>query len=222
MIVQHILAAIASAVTKIFMAPKISGIINLEKAIELSAKEKRSIVFISNHLSDFDPVFIFGSFPFKIRKIFLPATVLGKVSLFDRWCKKAAMHAMGCISVGNDLKEKGWRAHLLKIVRMLKKQKNIFFFPEGKVCLDGELGKDLGVVTTLARFESFVLLPIRITGIKNFRPNRFKILTQGKKLSIMFGEPVLIQKGSRIDAMETIKGIDRYQCYSLKIERKFD
>ena len=145
MIVQHILAAIASAVTKIFMAPKIAGAVNLEKAVELSAKEKRSIVFISNHLSDFDPVFIFGNFPFKMRKIFLPTTVLGKASLFNRWWKKAGMHAMGCISVGNEIKEKGMLAPLLKIGRKLKKRENIFFFPEGKVCLDGELGKDLRI-----------------------------------------------------------------------------
>lgn len=220
MIIQHILAAVSSVVTKIFMAPRIYGTINLEKAVELAAKEKRSVVFISNHLSDLDPFFIFGAFPLKMRKFFFPTTALGKKELFDRWWKKSIMNTMGCISIGNDVAEKGMHAHLLKAIRKLKKQENIFFFPEGRVCLDGEPSKDLGVVTILARFESFILLPIRVSGIKNFRPNCLKILMQKGKFTIMFGEPLLIQKGSRIDAMEAIKGLDRYQGYRLKIKRK--
>jgi len=193
---------ITKVFARLFLRPKIYGLENLEALLKLRERENQGILIVSNHTNAFDPFFIFASVPREIRQKIFPIIFLGKKELFSSDLKKSIVEHLGAIPVGN-----GSGRNVRTVLRKLKDGAVIFLFPEGTVSRDGNLGKDLGAVNFFSHCASFILQPVRISGIRGWKQDWLNILLFRRRLEIRFGKPMLVSKGDQLEVMDIIQDI---------------
>jgi len=204
-VLQHFFAGLFSVLVRIFFNPKVYGKIRNE-LVAIARREQCGIVVVSNHLNALDPFFIFALMPWKVRKTFIPFTILAKERFMNKWYKRWFMEAMGCVPVGDGKNGNG--KSLRQVVRQLKAGEIVFIFPEGTVC-DNGFGQDLGAVEFFAKFCPIILQPIRIHGIRRLSLDWRNILLGKRELSIYFSNFIFIRQGGKINAVEAIKAVSR-------------
>lgn len=202
---QHLEASICKPFVHFFLSPEVYGTELLKKAIEISRKEKKALVIISNHTNALDPFVIFSLFPGRIRNEIFPVLALGKKELFNNKLKNICMKASGCIPAENITEMK----NSFKILKC--GEGTIFFFPEGKVSQDGSFGEDQGGVSAFCKHHSFVLLPIKINGLKPFHKDWKNMLQRRRIFEMILGEPEIVKGKEKINAVALIKSISRYR-----------
>jgi len=212
MIIQHIGAMLFSLATRYFMNFRVCGKENVKKIRALLSEEIQGKVIAANHISDLDPFFICSLIPFWQRLKLFPVIFLAKQELFATRRGNIFFRLLGCIPVGE-----GRSFAVRNVIKEIRAGCTIFIFPEGEVSLNGKIGNDLRVVAVLAKFNPFVFQPVWIGGIKNFREDRHKILMQEGRLVINFGNPTVVQKGAKIDAIEKIKILEIKEAQSTTV-----
>lgn len=185
------------------LSPEVNGLENVLKAVSQAEARGMGLLFIANHISAWDPLFICGTLESRLLRRIGAVTFLGKRELFDRPWKRWFMSRLGCVNIRE-------RAVLRRVIHGLREGKVFFLFPEGCVSSDGHLGRDLGAVRFLAKHTSFILLPIRVQGIwGGFRRDWRHIASGRRRYQVAFGKPVLLEKGDHgdLDAMAMIRAI---------------
>jgi 1-acyl-sn-glycerol-3-phosphate acyltransferase len=182
----------------LFLSPRSRGIENLFELAEMKREKNVSVIFIMNHTNANDAIVATAFFPPVLKEVIFPLTFPTKQEWFKKRWKKYLVSVCGCVPIGD-----GDLASIKNLIRKVKNAENIFIFPEGKVSLDGKMNADLGLLTALSKHSDLLIQPIRIGGLKHFWdiPN---MLLRKRKISIVFGKPFLLLKGSKIDAMVQI------------------
>jgi 1-acyl-sn-glycerol-3-phosphate acyltransferase len=211
---QHLGAIFFFIVTRYFLKPSVYGEEGIEKIKGLLNGNIKGKIIVANHISDLDPFFICSMIPFSQRLRLFPVIFLAKQELFATRTGNFSFRLLGCVPVGE-----GKSFAVRNITKEIKKGRTIFIFPEGTVSADGIVGKDQGAIKFLAHFNSFVLQPVWIEGIKNFREDRRKILTQKGRLLIHFGNPLVVKKGEEINVVEKIKSLKIRESQLMKAHK---
>lgn len=183
----------------LFLSPKIQGIENLDKLAQMKS-ESIGLVVIANHVNANDPFVIVSMFPEELKGKVFPMTFLASHEKFTGPIKNFIMKLLGCIPVGNG-------QNIRETIRLLKNGEAVFLFPEGEVSLTGELGEDRGLMETISKFSRVIVQPIRIGGLKCVEDDIWDIgnmLARHRKVEVIFGEPFILEKASKINAVEEI------------------
>lgn len=165
--------------------------------------EKAGLLCVCNHISAFDPFFIFALMPIECLKALGAPLFLAKRELFNRPYKRAVMERLGCLEVGD-------RLNVRNVIRRLQNGEVVFLFPEGCVSKTGLMGQDLGAARFFARYARFVLLPFRIDGIRGGFYNDWKnILRRRRSFRMTVGHPVPVNRGPHpdLDTMAIIRSL---------------
>lgn len=195
---QWIATFVSRIMNNIFLSPRVSGIENLLELAELKKEKGLSVIFISNHTNCNDPFVETGFLPNVVKKEVFPITFLATHERFGGKIKSTIMKLLGCIPVAN-----GKGQNVREVLRRIKEGETIYFFPEGKISMDGGLGHDQGALEMFSKFSDFIVQPIRIDGLKHFWDLKAMFLFQRKAI-VVFGRPFVLPKGSMIDAMQII------------------
>src|SRR3989344_151790 len=169
-------------ILKLFIHLRVEGLENL-------AYIKSNIIFASNHNSELDPILLPASLPFfsRFSPIFYAALNKGKYRnsgwrqifyggmFFKFW---------GAHPLYIGLKD--YKKSLINHIEILKAGKNLLFFPEGKITLDGNIGPARGGTIYLARTTKTSIIPVGIKG--PWRISIKEFLLRKKKVTIRFGK----------------------------------
>lgn len=183
---------------KVFLSAEIRGQKNLHKLSKLKKESKLGIIFISNHINCNDPFVITAHLPFFLKTKILPIFFLTYHKKFDGKIKSFLMVLLGCLPIGN-----GRGQNIRETKRKIKNGDVIFLFPEGCVSKDGTPGEDLGVLNFFSKNSDLIVQPCRIEGLSYFWDLKAMFMKKRKAI-ITYGEPFILQKGGKIDAMEKI------------------
>lgn len=198
---QYVATFFSAILNIIFLSPRVMGEENLEELIELKKKSGLGIVFISNHINAGDPFVETAMFPLAVKKVVFPINFLAAHEKFSNPLKSFFMKLLGCIPVGD-----GKGENIRQIIKMIKAGQTVYLFPEGRVSLDGKMGKDIGALKAFGKFSEMIVQPICIEGLKPFW-DFIGMLAFQRRASITFGKPFILQKKCDIDAMEIIAGL---------------
>lgn len=202
---QEWAAKVAWMFARMFLRLEVSGAGNLETLLKLQAQENCGILMVANHINAHDPFFVFACVPREIRRRIFPITFLGKEELFSNAFKRFFMDLFGVIPVGNDSGRN--IRNIRTALRRFKDGRVVFFFPEGAVSQDGNLGEEQGAVNFFSHCTSLILQPVRTSGIRGWNQDWLNILLFRRKLEVHFGKPLIISKGEKLDVMEVIKAV---------------
>ena len=199
---QSFITKVFALLDPILLSPEVWGMDNLNVMFKMRKKDECAVVIICNHLSAIDPFVINGVIPWEIRRKLFPTVYPAKQELFSNKFKRFWVELLGCLEVGT-----GSGRNVREMIKLVKSKEIIFLFPEGSVSKDGKLAKDQGALTFFSKFADFIVLPIRIEGIKPFGKDWHNIFLGKRTLTVNFGEPFFLKKGSEIDAVEVIKNV---------------
>jgi len=156
-----IVKAVARFLMIIFFRMKVVG---AEKVIDGGA------ILAANHKSNWDPVAIAASCPKQL-------AFMGKKELFNFKPLGWILKKIGAFPVNRGKGDIGAVKTALKI---LKEEKPMMMFPEGKRILDGTRGEAKAGVAMLAHRAQVPVVPIKICG-------RFRLFS---KITVIYGEPI--------------------------------
>ncbi len=193
---QWVVTFFSNILNNMFLSPRVGGIENLDKLAQMK-KSDIGLVVVSNHINANDPFVIVSMFPASLKEKVFPMTFLASHEKFSNPVKSFIMETLGCIPVGNG-------QNIRETIKLLKNGESIFLFPEGHVSSTGELGQDKGLLEMLSKFSEVIVQPIHIGGLKYFW-DIGNMLARRRKVEVIFGEPFLLEKGSKINAVEEIK-----------------
>ena len=204
---------------RIFLFSDSRGSENLEKLIEIREERKKiPIIFVANHICGMDPLYITGEFPRRIKGTLGPITFpmyhkhMERYRYLEYFLKK-----LGCVPVGD-----GKGGGIRPLTRQAKEGETLFLFPEGKRTDDGSMGKDKGLLASIANLTDVIVVPIYIDGIRRIEKDIWNIILRRRVLKVVFGEPEIVEKlckGDRLCAMSLIrelraKSIDAKPVYA--------
>lgn len=188
---------------KFFFRPQAHQLEEVLRAAAIHKRQGIGLLCVCNHVSAFDPFFVFAMMPLSCLKALGAPLFLAKRELFDRPCKRAVMERLGCLEVGD-------RLNVRNVIRRLRNGEVVFLFPEGCVSKNGCPGKDLGAARFFARYADFVLLPFRIKGIRGgFYRDWNNIVCRRRQFRMTVGQSLLVEKGRHpnLDTMALIRSI---------------
>lgn len=157
-------------------------------------------IVVSNHRSNFDPVFLAGSIQSHL--CFMAKQELFKIPVFGFALKK--LHAFP-IERGKD----GGKA-IETAIREIEKGRPLLIFPEGTRSKDGKLLRPRSGAAVIAHQTSADILPVGIVFDRlRFRSRvtiRFGAVISNKELGIENGQPREIKEASRLimDRIESL------------------
>ncbi|UCE67968.1 MAG: 1-acyl-sn-glycerol-3-phosphate acyltransferase [Candidatus Zixiibacteriota bacterium] len=155
----------------VFCRLKIIGIENVPKT--------GALILASNHISAVDPPFLGSSVN---RQLFYMA----KKELFGKFVLGPLIKRLNTVPVNRGVFD---RNALQTSMKILKNGGGLIMFPEGTRSKTGNLGKGKPGIGMLARSAIVPIVPAYIHNSKAFH----KILFTGKRLIIVFGEPIGIE-----------------------------
>lgn len=198
---QWVVTFVSNILNNLFLSPSATGLENLKKLAELKTGHGVSVVFIMNHTNANDPFVATAFLPAEAKRALFPIVFPTKQEWFTRKWKRRMVKILGCIPIGD-----GDIGSVKEIIRRIKHHETIFLFPEGMVSLDGQVNEDLRLLEVMSKFCPLIVQPIRTEGLRYFWDFKGMFLCK-RKLRIGFGEPLLLQKCSHIDAMKAITSI---------------
>lgn len=155
------------------------------------ASLKNGFILASNHTSELDSLVILSSFnPFSKRLAIY--FVSGPRSFYrdNLWQKlvytEALFRFIGAYPVIFGLKdfEKSLETH----IKILRKGRNVGFFPEGGITKDGKIGEAKGGIVALSQITGLPIVPVAISGLYRIK---FKdLLLRRHKAVVRFGKPI--------------------------------
>ncbi|MEA1933017.1 MAG: AMP-binding protein [Thermodesulfobacteriota bacterium] len=168
----------------------------------------RAVIFIANHASNIDPIWIFGSIPWNIRR---KTFILGKAELLQYPILSFFLSRLNMIGVersGNVM------SAINRAKDMLNKGNNLLIFPEGTRTRTGKMGNFRTGAARLMKETGATVIPIRIRGSYEIYPQGKlpKITRPGKfSPSVRFGKSL---------TMKDFSGKDREKVdYALDVDK---
>ena len=170
-------------ISKIFMRVKVEGLEHLKNI-------NQPVLFMPNHISYVDPLAVFVSLPFKIRKklaFMAAADVLYGEFKYVAWLAELLFNSV----ILHRKEGEHIKVSLDYIGRLLDKNYSVVIFPEGKVSPDGKLQKLKKGPGLLAVEMKVLVVPVRIVDADKVVP-AFKVFPRKffGKVKIRFGKPL--------------------------------
>lgn len=144
-----------------------------------------SVLLMSNHESNLDPVLIGSALP---RAVSIP----GKQELFEIPVFGRLLRSLGSYPVqrgGADA------ASLRRSLQVLRHHGVLVVFPEGRRSRTGEIGSFQPTLAKLAIRERTAVIPVGLAGTSLVLPPGAKLPKLGSRVSIVFGEELLLNQG---------------------------
>ncbi len=164
---------------------KVSGLENLKDL-------KGSVIFVSNHTSELDPILLPASLPLFSR--FYPIFYVSREKTFYniRQILKRIFYGgfffeiWGAYQthVGIHNYEESLKTH----IKILEKGHSLFIFPEGKKSVDGNLQEGKGGATFLSHRTNTPIVSIAIIGV--YKTNLMDFLLFRNNFKLIFGKPI--------------------------------
>ena len=202
-VMQWITTFVSNVMNHTFLSPTVFGVGNLRELVRLKEEKKLAVFFISNHCNANDPFVETAFLPMRVKEKVFPITFLTYYEKFNGRTKSFLMEMLGCISVGGGSSE-----NAREIIKRIKKGDSIYLFPEGMVSSDGKLGADQGALEKFSRLSDLIVQPIYTEGLKPFWDLKNMFFFR-RNVHVSFGVPFVLEKGSKIDAMQLIKNVSR-------------
>jgi len=202
--VQYTEALVARTLINFFLRPVLHGSDNLHKLARLMQEHSFSTVIIANHINAYDPVYLSAAISGELGKKIYPVWLPAKKRFFATPFKDRAMRYHGCLPIGIGKDEDSLRS-MKEIIEKVRAGETICVFPEGQVSADGLPGPDMGFVTFLARRSNLIIQPVNLSGLVGFKTEWLPVLFRKRRLTLAFGEPLLVERGTVIDSMPLIK-----------------
>ena len=188
LILQKIIWIPTRIILNFFIHLKIEGLENLNN---ISNNHYKNVIFASNHTSELDPVLLPASLSFfsRFSPIFYASLSKGNYRksgwrqnfyggfLFKLW---------GAHPIYTGLKD--YEKSLINHIKILEDNKDLLFFPEGKITPDGNIGNARGGIAYLAKHTGRRVIPIAISGI--YRMSFKDFLMRKRYAKIIFGKSI--------------------------------
>jgi 1-acyl-sn-glycerol-3-phosphate acyltransferase len=139
-------------------------------------------VYVCNHQSNFDPVFIYARLGKHLR--FLAKAELFKIPFFG-----AALRATGMIPVDRSGGERDKEA-VAKAVEVVQSRSSVVFFAEGTREPNGQLRPFKKGAAVLALQAQVPLVPLAVAGTKDVLRKQSMFVHGGRPTVLMVGEPI--------------------------------
>jgi 1-acyl-sn-glycerol-3-phosphate acyltransferase len=157
-----------------FVRRHIEGVDNVDRS--------RSYVFVSNHLSNFDP-------PLHIAEVPVPIRFLAKKELFRVPVLGRAMLSIGMIRTDRQAHASAHRAINEQVALAIERGRSLIIYPEGTRSRDGELHGFKKGAFRIAIDNQLPVLPITIAGgDRAWKPG--SKLAHGGHIRMVFHEPI--------------------------------
>lgn len=157
----------------------------------------RAYLVMSNHQSHYDIPVLFHVVPKSMRG--LAKKELFRVPIWGR-----AMRDAGFIAIDRTDREKAI-ASLKRAGRLVAEGVNLWLAPEGTRSRSGKLGPLKKGGFHLALETGTPILPIAISGTHAILPPETWTVNRGKKVTVVFGEPVVVQGKTLDEIMESVR-----------------
>lgn len=177
---------LTGAVDRLF---DISGSALTVKGLEHIPEE--TCLFASNHLSYFDIVVLEKVLPESKKAGFIAKDSLKKIPGLSSW-----MELIRCIFLDRSNPKEGLKS-ILKGADYLKDGYNMFIFPEGTRCKEGQLGEFKPASLKMAQKAKVPVVPVAITGTSSILEANRGLSMKPSKVTVTFGEPVRIHEMPR-------------------------
>lgn len=184
LILQKIIWIPTRIILKVFGRLKVIGLENLYSL-------KGGAIFASNHSSELDPILLPASLPFFSR--FSPIFYTSKSKEYYRnsgWRQNFYggffFKIWGAHPVYSGLKD--YEKALENHIELLKHNKSLFVFPEGRITRDGMIQPARGGIAYLSEISGKPIVPVRIEGIYNMRVGDF--FRRKNKIIFKIGKPI--------------------------------
>ncbi len=191
----------------VMMASRVIGLYAfIVNRLEISGSENipssGGVLFLANHISGYDTVFIPTAVQSAcpMQMVWAPA----KEELFKNAFMGAVFRSWGAFPV-----KRGRDVRAGKRLGKLLETEKVMLFPEGTRHKDGKLGRGNRGVGKLIYDHRPVVIPTALTGI-----NHWKFLSVGQKGKIQFGEP--------LDFSDLFKLENNKETHILIVERVMD
>jgi 1-acyl-sn-glycerol-3-phosphate acyltransferase len=178
---------------KIFTNFRVIGKENLKEV-------RRSVIFIGNHESYFDPYIIGASIPW-FSKLH-PVYYLAQDRLFKKKLLKFCLWLFGAFPgrVGEGIEKA-----MEKPLELLKKKKTVGIFPEWCYDCEPEASRIREVISKLSINTGTPVIPVFIFGIYDGGISWWKILNRKREVRVIFGKPIYSNSSSP-EEMEKLVG----------------
>jgi len=197
-VIRRLLQPVVFRVPSLFSRATVKGRENLEGL-------KTPAVFIANHTSQYDILYIVRALPRRLRKIALPAAADQGLEfkpgdswrkwLYVRFCGSLAILLMNLFPFSRESHVKRSFEYLGEL---LDDGWNILLFPEGRITLTGEMDRFKGGIGLLAQAMQVPVVPVKIDGVYAIAPmtDRDHLCWMPKRfgrVSVIFGKPIRIE-----------------------------
>ncbi|HEY4478271.1 MAG TPA: lysophospholipid acyltransferase family protein [Candidatus Paceibacterota bacterium] len=184
LILQKIIWIPTRIILKFFIHLEIVGLEKLEDI-------KDNVIFASNHTSEIDPILLPASLPFFSRFSPIFFASLSKDKYINSGWRKTFyggffFRLWGAHPIYIGLKDYG--RSLVNHTRLLESGKNLFYFPEGRITPDGNIGPARGGVTYLMKHTGHSIVPILISGTYGMKYSDF--LLRRRYVKVVFGKEI--------------------------------
>ena len=177
-IIQSIAWPLFWLVLKVFMRLRVRGSKHLQEAITQARKEKRGILFVSNHVSELDFAFPFmGLIPFS--RMFPIFFVVRDPQAYSSkkfgWRRHFYSNTLFLESWGGQPYTPGQNDYAKALpfhTLLLKDQHTVCIFPEGKYTHTGKTYKVRGGAGYLAHAANPIIVPVYIRGARGLTLTR--------------------------------------------------
>ncbi|MFN0063458.1 MAG: lysophospholipid acyltransferase family protein [Myxococcaceae bacterium] len=164
-------------------AKRILAAARVRVAVEgLALLPKRSVVFVANHESLFDPLPVVAYVPHHIR--FVVKKDLLKVPIFG-----PALVATGNVPVDRSGGEQDKEA-LLGAVDAVRERVSLLFYPEGTRSADGRVQPFKKGAAVLALTAQVPIVPLGCAGGRDIVPKGRLWIRSGRRLALVVGSPI--------------------------------
>ena len=194
---------------KFFLRMQIYGAKNLKNANKLVKKQKRAVLLISNHISEFDPIITLSAIKpyFYIFPLFWVARPGKYYKDPDFSWRRFIYGDLFLLSWGAQPIHQGQKNYELALRRhvwLLKNGYSVCIFPQGGI---GKSKVHGGAGFLIDKCDPIVI-PIKIEGLENINSKEF--WARKRKLKVEFGKPIENAK----DILENLKKEkDRLEAY---------
>jgi len=199
-----LLQMVAFRLPSLFSRTTVEGRENLEGL-------KTPAIFIANHTSQYDILYIVRALPWRLRKIALAAAadLAFEFKPGDSWRKWLYVHVSGFLAtLLMNLFPFSRGGHVKRsfeyLGELLDEGWNILLFPEGQITVTGEMDRFKGGVGLLAQAMQVPVVPVKIDGLYAIvpMPDRKRLRWIPKRfgrVSVVFGKPVRIDPEAHPD-----------------------
>lgn len=198
---KQTLKSVGAEVEVIYRNQKMFENINYEKGV----------VFIANHISNFDIPVLMSGIPVDIG--FVAKKEMEKWPLYSKWMKKS-----GSVFLDRENPREGIKG-IKKAVELVKKGHSIVIFPQGKRQMGIEEGNFKKGSFKLALDSGGIIVPVTIVGSQEIQKPFSKWIHLGKKVKIIIGVPIVLSELTEVELKNIHKDvekqvIDSYNSYN--------